>query len=284
MEKNNKYISLIIPTFNSEKFLHETLNSILKQNINLNIFVADGNSKDKTLEIINNYKKYLDIKVISKSDSGQSNALNKSLNFIKTPYFLTLQSDDIILPNMIKEFIKVIEFQKEDFLYISSDRFSFNKGKILKYNFGSKQRNIFVKNGVWFGPFPSMIWNTKLVKSLGGFREDLDFVMDFELVQRFNKTFMNKKINYHINKIYGGLRKHPDAKTTSSILKKVFLNEQQSIKKEYKISSFKQLICTMIYKIPSLIRYKRRLYVDQNKINNYLNLLKNRNIELVING
>ncbi len=283
MGKNNLDISIVIPTLNSEKFLHETLNSILKQNINLDIYVADGSSKDKTLEIINDYKQYLDIKVISNSDSGQSNALNKSLNFIKTPYFLTLQSDDIILPNMIKEFSKVIKFQKEDFLYISSDRFCFNEGKVLKYNFGSWQRKLFVRNGVWFGPFPSMIWNTKLVKELGGFREDLDFVMDFELVQRFNKTFKNKKINYHINKIYGGLRKHADAKTTSYKLKSVFLNEQRRIKKEYKISNYIQFIFTILYQILSLIRNKRYLFLDKERIINYIDLLKNRNIDLVIN-
>ena len=64
--------------------MHETLNSILKQKIDLDIYVADGSSKDKTLEIINLYKKYLNIEVVSNSDSGQSNALNKALNFVET--------------------------------------------------------------------------------------------------------------------------------------------------------------------------------------------------------
>ena len=127
----NKYISIIIPTLNSEEFLHESLNSILQQKIDLDIYLADGSSKDKTLEIVNNYKKYLNIEVVSNSDYGQSNALNKALDFVKTPFFLTLQSDDIILPNMIKDFIDIIKFKNgEDYLYISADTFFFNKGKI----------------------------------------------------------------------------------------------------------------------------------------------------------
>ena len=55
--------------------------------MDLDIFVSDGGSHDKTLEILENYKKYLNIKVVSNSDSGQSDAFNKALNFVETLIF-----------------------------------------------------------------------------------------------------------------------------------------------------------------------------------------------------
>ena len=280
----NKYISIIIPTLNSEEFLHESLNSILQQKIDLDIYLADGSSKDKTLEIVNNYKKYLNIEVVSNSDYGQSNALNKALDFVKTPFFLTLQSDDIILPNMIKDFIDIIKFKNgEDYLYISADTFFFNKGKIQKYNFGCFQRRFFVKNGIWVGPFPSMIWNTKVVKNIGGFREDLHFCMDFELVQRYNKKFLNPKINYHLNKIYGGFRKHPNAKTTSIKLKSKVKNEHISVEKEYKIKIYKRNFLLILFKFLYLTKYLRYISLNEKRIINYLKVIKNRNLKFVLN-
>ena len=41
----------------------------------------------------------MNIEVVSNKDSGLCNAMNKSLDFVKTPYFMFLCSDDILLPN-----------------------------------------------------------------------------------------------------------------------------------------------------------------------------------------
>ena len=48
-------VSIILPTFNSEKYLNQTLQSIIKQNYkNFELIVIDNFSTDKTLSIINN--------------------------------------------------------------------------------------------------------------------------------------------------------------------------------------------------------------------------------------
>ena len=51
-------ISIVIPTFNSEKFLKNTLDSILSQTYeNYEVIICDNYSKDKTKNIVNYYKK-----------------------------------------------------------------------------------------------------------------------------------------------------------------------------------------------------------------------------------
>jgi glycosyltransferase involved in cell wall biosynthesis len=52
MQLNNPLLSVIVPTFNAEKYLLSTLNSIQKQSLrSLEILVIDGGSKDHTADI-----------------------------------------------------------------------------------------------------------------------------------------------------------------------------------------------------------------------------------------
>ena len=104
-------ITIIIPTYNSGLYLKESLESLKLQKKKARILIADGNSDDNSLEIINKFEKDLDIKIISKSDNGQSDALNKMINLVNTPYFLWFNSDDYLCPDAVYEF--------ENFLYNS---------------------------------------------------------------------------------------------------------------------------------------------------------------------
>ena len=55
--KYSNLITVIIPTYNSELYLKESLDSLVNQQTQAKILVADGNSSDGTLRIIDNYKK-----------------------------------------------------------------------------------------------------------------------------------------------------------------------------------------------------------------------------------
>ena len=71
------YLSIIIPSFNSGKFIAETLDSVcVKTNHDLQIIVVDGDSNDDTLNILNKYNDRIDL-IISEPDDGQTNAIKK---------------------------------------------------------------------------------------------------------------------------------------------------------------------------------------------------------------
>ena len=92
----NKF-SIITATFNSDNFLSNNLNSVFSQNFlpYEHIFI-DNSSKDKTLEIINSYKKKVPYKVIiiSKKDKGIYFAFNEGLRISSGNYISYLNSDD----------------------------------------------------------------------------------------------------------------------------------------------------------------------------------------------
>ena len=66
LEKQQKKISVIIPVYNAEKYIRETLDSIIKQSYkNLEIILIDNGSKDRSPDIIQKYEaKYPEIHMI----------------------------------------------------------------------------------------------------------------------------------------------------------------------------------------------------------------------------
>jgi glycosyltransferase involved in cell wall biosynthesis len=112
-----KKVTIILPTYNSEKFLPICLKSIEEQTFkNFIIFCVDGGSTDDTFKIIKNSK--LNIKIISKKDKSFEDGVNRSFRFIKTNFFMIIGSDDFLGgPNYIKSLYNVIKNNKYDIVF-----------------------------------------------------------------------------------------------------------------------------------------------------------------------
>jgi len=90
-----KKLTIIIPTYNSEKFIKNCLNSILKQTFkDFIVFIADGGSTDRTLEILNNTLS--NYKIISQKDKCSEEGINKCFSKIQTKFFMIIGSDDFL--------------------------------------------------------------------------------------------------------------------------------------------------------------------------------------------
>jgi glycosyltransferase involved in cell wall biosynthesis len=132
-------ISIITPTFNSEKYLERCLKSIYSQNYsNIEHIIIDGNSKDKTKKIIKKYKNKKTI-LISKKDKGIWDAMNKGLKIASGDIVCFLNSDDYYYPNAIRTVIKYFEKNNIDFLFGTTQKYKLMHGykpwKIL-FSFG----------------------------------------------------------------------------------------------------------------------------------------------------
>ena len=91
-------ISIITATYNSEKTLKNTLESVLKQTYtNYEHIIIDGDSKDNTMEIVKQYEeKYQGkLRYISEKDSGIYDAMNKGIKMATGDIIGILNSDDI---------------------------------------------------------------------------------------------------------------------------------------------------------------------------------------------
>lgn len=97
-------ISIIIPTYNSEKHLVDCLESVFKQTYsNLEVIIVDGQSTDSTTKIVSKYcKANSNWKLIS-TNKGVSHQRNVGLDNFKGDFVFFLDSDDYISPNLISD-------------------------------------------------------------------------------------------------------------------------------------------------------------------------------------
>ena len=98
MKKMKKIkFSIITPCYNSEKTIKRTIESVVNQSYkNIEYILIDGGSKDKTVEIIQEYQsKYPKlIKYISEKDSGIYDAMNKGIKLATGDIVGIVNSDD----------------------------------------------------------------------------------------------------------------------------------------------------------------------------------------------
>lgn len=91
-------VSVIIPAYNAEKYLVETLESVVHQTLDdYEIIVVNDGSKDNTINILREYEdKYPNLNVIDKENEGVSAARNDGIERAKGEYLFFFDSDDIL--------------------------------------------------------------------------------------------------------------------------------------------------------------------------------------------
>lgn len=110
-EKNPPKISIIIPVFNTAKYLPECLNSVTGQTYsNLEIILVDDGSTDDSGKIADAYaKKDQRIKVIHQKNQGQSAARNAGLEKATGEFINFVDSDDRIKPTFIEDLLSAYD-------------------------------------------------------------------------------------------------------------------------------------------------------------------------------
>jgi glycosyltransferase involved in cell wall biosynthesis len=109
-------ISVIIPVYNTEKYLYRCIDSVIKQtHKNLEIILVDDGSTDNSGKICDWYKnKDSRIRVIHKKNAGQSSARNIGIELATGDYIVFVDSDDWIAENIYEHCIELAETKKCD--------------------------------------------------------------------------------------------------------------------------------------------------------------------------
>ena len=118
--------SIITVTFNSEKTLRGTIDSLLYQNIsNFEYIIVDGKSTDSTIAIIKSYegkfkKKNISFTWVSEVDTGIYDAFNKGIKLAKGNWISFLGSDDFYTENALDLYAEQIKNQSKELDFIHS--------------------------------------------------------------------------------------------------------------------------------------------------------------------
>ena len=96
MENREKYLSFVVPCYNSESYMARCIESLLPGGEDVEIIIIDDGSKDKTVEIADAYQKQSPdlVKVIHKENGGHGSGVNAGLACARGVYFKVVDSDD----------------------------------------------------------------------------------------------------------------------------------------------------------------------------------------------
>lgn len=103
-ENSNIKFSIIVPVYNVEKFLRESLDSIVAQTLkDFEVICVNDGSTDNSLEILKEYANNDSrIKVISQENQGQGVARNNAIDIAQGKYLLFVDPDDFIESNTLE--------------------------------------------------------------------------------------------------------------------------------------------------------------------------------------
>lgn len=112
-------VSVIVPVYNVEKYIHRCILSILEQSYkNLEIILVNDGSTDKSREVCEGFlEKDERVTVINKSNGGLSSARNCGLDVANGKYVCFVDGDDFIHPEMIRILHQEISSGKFDLVY-----------------------------------------------------------------------------------------------------------------------------------------------------------------------
>ncbi|MCK0470347.1 glycosyltransferase family 2 protein [Halalkalibacter sp. APA_J-10(15)] len=132
-------VSIIIPIYQSERYLHRCLTSVVNQTFsNFELLLVNDGSTDGSSRIMNEWRKKDDrIVVIEQDNVGAYAARNKGLQLVRSPFVMFIDSDDWIEETMIEELISLMKEHQADivqshFYYADDERLTLDQRYINK--------------------------------------------------------------------------------------------------------------------------------------------------------
>lgn len=143
-------ISIIIPVYNTEKYIVECIQSVLSNDYkDVEVICVDDGSTDSSLEKMQQLAKESScIKVLSQENKGQSAARNLALSNAQGKYVYFLDSDDKISENALGSLHACLEEYNLDVLYFSGDSFYDTEQLAEQFN---QFQNSYLREGVYEG-------------------------------------------------------------------------------------------------------------------------------------
>jgi glycosyltransferase involved in cell wall biosynthesis len=126
-------VSVLIPCFNAEKWLTQTIESVLNQTwTNIEIIIVDDGSSDNSFTIAKSFESDK-IKVISQVNNGASAARNRAFQESQGDFIQYLDADDLLAPDKIERQVKLLSNENSEYVacgewgrfYTSPDRANF---------------------------------------------------------------------------------------------------------------------------------------------------------------
>ena len=134
----SKLLTIVIPAYNMEKYLHRCLDSIIVESVmdEVQVLIVNDGSKDKTSEIAHEYeKKYPHyIQAIDKKNGNYGSCMNVGLSLAEGKYFRTLDADDWYDTDEFVKFVKELSRTDADLVLCQRVEIFVNNKKSISFD------------------------------------------------------------------------------------------------------------------------------------------------------
>lgn len=178
-------VSIITVCFNSEKTIVDTVYSVNKQNYkNLEHIIIDGNSSDDTILRYKSSIKLKNYKIISETDDGIYDAMNKGIRIAKGEIICILNSDDVYTSGeVISNIVNCFKQNNCEAIYTNMKIVSSDLKKTIRIISEKKYDKKRFEFG-WHPPHPSLFLRRSVYENFGNFNTSFKIASDFEFMWR----------------------------------------------------------------------------------------------------
>ncbi|MBP3223845.1 MAG: glycosyltransferase [Campylobacter sp.] len=228
-------VSVVIPSYNHEKYISETITAILNQTYkNIELIIIDDGSKDNSPNIIENFRKKHNFTFIHRQNRGLCATLNQAIDLAHGKYFAICASDDVLLPDSIEKRVNFMEKNSE---------FGMCYGKVCNFSDEKNIINVGEPASGWifeellsryFIPAASIMIKKDVYSEVGKYDENLiieDYDMSLRIAEKFQIGF--------IDEILARYRLHGE--NTTKQLYRMYEGQKQIIYKWQNKENFKIL-------------------------------------------
>lgn len=165
MKKVEPLFSIIVPVYNAAHFVKDTIDNLLRQDVNKEILLINDGSTDDSLQIIREYEQSYDcIKVIDKTNGGVSSARNFGLNTASGDFVIFVDSDDFIENGLLRKCLDIFEKYNPDSVYFSY-KYVYPHSSKTDISFHYKATGYYSVQE-WIDELLKL-WNTHLISCIG---------------------------------------------------------------------------------------------------------------------
>lgn len=289
-------ISIIVPVYNAEKYLRETIDSILNQDYcEFELILVDDGSMDESLKICNEYaQKNPKVRVFTQKNSGVSAARNKGLKEANGEYVAFADADDLLECDMLRTLITCAELHDAD--VVSCGAKVVENGKVVSEEFGTNTLTVYdsteaikffligkhVNIGVWTKLFKKTLLDKIYFSEDRKMNEDKLFI--FEALMKVDKFVVHDIAKYIYCKREGSATMRSfddrwfDALDIADFMLKKIETEKPELLRYANINQIKSYYWILL----KMYRSKGAIETYKDEYNRIVRVLKKKNIFTLI--
>ncbi|WNH07721.1 glycosyltransferase family 2 protein [Thalassobellus suaedae] len=209
------FFSVIIPLYNKEDLVEQTINSLLNQlYTDFEVIIVNDGSTDNSLKKI---ESLIDdrFKIVNQKNLGASHARNRGIDEASGSYIALLDADDYWYDNHLLELKKLIDTFPEAGLFCNNYEINYNEKftKPATFNFIHNNKSLIIEDYFSSSIINSVAWTSSVAfkketfNKIGGFNPVLEIAEDLDLWIRFALNYyvcFNPKITMTYNKSVSG--------------------------------------------------------------------------------